>query len=77
MNMGFQRKGKLAREVTIRECHWLDEDLPEGKVVHEYFECTYGCITESGIAVSDKPGRPPFTRFHAMRSCGDRKFSRF
>jgi|TARA_Y100000310_G_C20548630_1_gene746886 hypothetical protein len=52
--------GQLNRSVTTTECPWLDGDLPEGKVVHRYDGVTYGCITESGVAVTDEPNQTPF-----------------
>jgi hypothetical protein len=54
-----RRKGRLSRQVTTEECHWLRKNLEKGKVVHEFKGCTYGCIS-SGIAVSDKPDETPF-----------------
>lgn len=48
--------GILNRTVTTSECDWLDEDLPAGKEVFRFDGCTYGCISEGGVAVSDKPG---------------------
>jgi hypothetical protein len=46
-------KGYLNREVTMRECHWLQADLPKGKVVYEYTGHAYNCTSASGVAVCD------------------------
>ena len=55
------RKGHLVRNVTRQECWWLSADLmEEGKEVYEYAGYTYGCVSSSGIAVSDQPDKNPF-----------------
>lgn len=51
----------INRKITKEECHWLDEDIEEGTIVYEFLGCTYGCITNSGIAVTlDINGGYPF-----------------
>ena len=50
----------VTRNITTKECPWLDKDLDEGTTVFEYHGHTYGCITEPGIAVSFKPNDGPF-----------------
>lgn len=54
------QQGMLNRNVTKKECYWLDEDLLKGTVVYEYGGCTYGCISSNGIAVTKKPDKAPF-----------------
>lgn len=52
-------KYKLTRDVTKKECHWLDKTFKKGSVVLEYQGYTYGCISDNGIAVSND-GKEPF-----------------
>lgn len=54
------QRGSLTRNVTKKECPWLERDLPSGKEVYEYDGHTYGVISPSGVAVSDKPDTTPF-----------------
>lgn len=49
----------LTRDVTRRECGWLDRDLPAGTPLYEYTGATYG-VLGSGIACSIEPGQTPF-----------------
>lgn len=49
----------VTRDVTKKECRWLDEDVPAGTTVYEYWGFTYGCVG-SGKAVSREPGEEPF-----------------
>lgn len=50
----------LRRDVTVAECPWLDRDYRMGETVHRYYGHTYGCITPSGIPVSEHIDKPPF-----------------
>jgi len=50
----------LNRDVTVKECPWLDSDLPKGTLVHEYDGCTYGCISYRGVAVTLIKDETPF-----------------
>ena len=43
----------LKRDVTKRECHWLDRDLMAGERFRVYGGHTYGAISPVGIAVTD------------------------
>jgi hypothetical protein len=52
-------KLKLIRNVTKKECSWLDRDYLTGEEVFEYSGHTYGCIS-SGIACSEQDGETPF-----------------
>ena len=53
-------KFKINRKVTQDECSWLDEDFEIGQIVFEYFGCTYGCISSSGLPVTFAPDETPF-----------------
>lgn len=54
------KKGVLSRNVTKQECSWLDNDLEKGKTVYAFKGYTYGCISPTGVAVSDEPDKIPF-----------------
>lgn len=41
----------LKRDITQNECEWLPRELKQGETVYEYTGHTYGCISETGIAV--------------------------
>jgi len=43
---------KVTRDVTKEECFWLDETVIKGTIVYPFYGCTYGCISDNGIAVS-------------------------
>ena len=48
------------RRITRQECPWLDADIDEGTRVFAYWGNTYGCISDTGIAVTMKRGETPF-----------------
>jgi hypothetical protein len=51
---------EVVRDVTTKECHWLDENIKQGATVYKFYGHTYGCIA-SGIAVTLSPdGDNPF-----------------
>ncbi len=52
--------GFLNREVTVAECHWLEENLPQGKKFFQVTGPTYGCIGPKGVAVSEQADQHPF-----------------
>lgn len=54
------QKFKLTRDVTKKECPWLDRDYKKGEELFEYAGHTYGCISPNGIACSDKDQESPF-----------------
>jgi len=54
------KKFVLTRDVTTKECHWLDNDLKKGDMVYEYTNYTYGCISPNGKAFCDETGSPFF-----------------
>lgn len=43
---------QLTRDVSVRECGWLDKDLRCGTRFRVYRGPTYGCISSTGIAVT-------------------------
>jgi len=53
-------KYKLNRDITPNECFWLDRDISKGTEVIKYTNYTYGCISQSGIAVSLSKDSPFF-----------------
>ena len=50
----------VTRKVSVEESNWLDRSVEPGEVVFRYTGVTYGCITESGVAVSRGFNQPPF-----------------
>jgi len=46
------RKLIVKREVTRKECDWLDRDYHEGEVVYEFEGYTYGVVSGSGIPIT-------------------------
>ena len=53
-------KYQLIRKVTVKECHWLDEDIEKGTEVYKYRNHTYGCISSLGVACTMEEGKTPF-----------------
>ena len=52
---------KMIRTVTVEECPWVIDDIEKGTEVFNYIQCTYGCITSSGIAITfQKDGKGRF-----------------
>jgi len=54
------KKFQLTRDVTKKECDWLDRDYKKGEIVYEYPLYTYGRISNEGVACSDKDSESPF-----------------
>ena len=54
------RQYVLTREVTKKECDWLDRTFVTGETVYEYNGCTYGCISHSGNAFTLEKDETPF-----------------
>jgi hypothetical protein len=50
----------VSRNVTRKECGWLEKDVKAGTKVYVYTGCTYGCITPDGTAVTLVPNQLPF-----------------
>lgn len=58
------KKYRVTRDVTYNECSWLDRDYHVGEILYEYDGYTYGCISSSGIALTeDSNGGEPFFEF--------------
>ena len=57
------QKFKVIRKITQEECPWLERGFEIGEIVYEYFGCTYGCISHSGIAISYFPDEDPCFEF--------------
>lgn len=57
-------KLRLTRTIDEREQPWMADGaikrVPKGVIVYPYGGCTYGCISDGGIAVSFEPGETPF-----------------
>lgn len=51
---------QLTRDVTKKECPWLDRDFKKGEVVFEYLDYTYGVIGPDGRAFTEVIGETPF-----------------
>jgi len=51
---------ELTRDVTRKECDWLEEDMKKGTLVYRFSGPTYGCIGYSGIACCMEEGENPF-----------------
>lgn len=54
------QKFQLIRDVNQKECHWLDRDFKKGEIVYEYPLYTYGCVSNEGLACSEKDSESPF-----------------
>ena len=50
----------VKRNIGKTICPWLDSRIREGTVVYEYTGYTYGCISDTGVAVTFKEGVEPF-----------------
>lgn len=42
---------EVIRDVSVEECHWLEEPVTKGTIVEHFFGCTYGCISDYGTAI--------------------------
>lgn len=51
---------KIIRVVTVTECPWLERDFAIGDIVCSFDGCTYGVISSSGKAFTEKQGGPFF-----------------
>lgn len=51
---------KIIRDVTKKECPWLEKDIKAGTEVYPYTGHTYGCITSKGAPVTFGPHQLPF-----------------
>lgn len=51
---------ELTRNVSKKECPWLNKEFKSGDKVYKYTDHTYGCISHSGIACCEIEGETPF-----------------
>ena len=51
---------RLTRDVTKKECPWLDQIVKEGTIVYEYDGNTFDMIGDRGIACTTLPNVLPF-----------------
>lgn len=56
----MNKKFKINRRITQKECPCMEEPLEAGTVVFEYLGYTYGCISQSGIPCTIAPDKTPF-----------------
>ena len=51
----------LIRDVTRKECPWLEKDFHVDEEVYEFIGHTYGCISRNGIPCTENSaGDHPF-----------------
>ena len=58
--METTKRFQLTRDVTRKECSWLDRDYKKGEIVFEYPLYTYVSLSNEGIACSDRDSASPF-----------------
>ena len=51
---------RLIRDVPVAECHWLSRDYKKGEIVFEYYDCTYGCCSDTGTPCTEVNQTTPF-----------------
>lgn len=51
---------KTTRDITTKECSWLNDTILKDTTVFSYQGCTYGCLSSNGVAVSFDDGEEPF-----------------
>ena len=56
----MSKKLTLNQDVLKKNHPWLERDYKKGETVYEYTDHTYGCITDSGIAVTEVEDEIPF-----------------
>lgn len=57
--MSKSDKRIVTRDVTRKECQWLQEDVKAGTIVYVFHGPTFGCIA-AGKAVTLVDGQNPF-----------------
>ena len=50
----------VTRDISTKECNWLEETITKGTVVYGFYGATYGCIGPRGVAVSFEEEKNPF-----------------
>lgn len=58
--MTLGKKFKVIREITIKECCWLENNILKDTIIYIYDGYTYGCITHTGVAVTVNYNELPF-----------------
>lgn len=53
-------KVKLLENMRIEDFHWLNRDLIAGEEFFVFNGMTYGCISSTGIAVSEESSTNPY-----------------
>jgi hypothetical protein len=52
---------KILRDVTTKECPWLDKTIKKGTIMFEFTGHTYGCCSSDGTPLTHDPdGEIPF-----------------
>jgi len=51
---------ELTRNVTKKECSWLDRTFKKGEKVFKYTGPTYGCCSYNGEPFTLEKGQTPF-----------------
>lgn len=54
------RAYRVNRDITKKECPWLDNTIEKTSLVWEYTGHTYGCISSTGTAVTLEMNTTPF-----------------
>lgn len=49
-------KYKVIRNITNKECHWVDKDIKKGTIVYKFIGCTYGCCGDGIPITFEKDG---------------------
>jgi hypothetical protein len=64
MKIQIEKKADLSyillRDITPKECHWLDRKYEKGELVYLYSGFTYKLIGTNGYAFTIEPGSLPF-----------------
>jgi hypothetical protein len=59
--MSLNDRVVLCRDLTKKECPWLDKDLKKGDVIYRFPRTSHQCVnTENGLACSYEHGKHPF-----------------
>ncbi len=53
-------KYRVIKYISKKGHHWLKFPLKVGQILYEYGDCTYGCVSFMGIAVTKLPNKIPF-----------------
>ena len=53
-------KFTIIRDVTKKECSWLENDILKGEIIYEFLGHTYNCIGDGVACTHDPEGDNPF-----------------